>query len=48
MPRHIQEPAVIPAADGKRVCYSCPHSAGAEYVSVCNPALTLDTVHRDS
>lgn len=37
--------AVI-ANSGEWVRYSTPH--GAEYVAICVPAFTLDTVHRDS
>ena len=38
--------AVI-AQKGEWVQYSTPGSEGAEYVSVCLPAFSLDTVHRD-
>jgi ethanolamine utilization protein EutQ (cupin superfamily) len=37
--------AVI-AHKGEWVCYSTP--AGAEYIAVCLPAFTIETVHRDS
>jgi quercetin dioxygenase-like cupin family protein len=37
--------AVI-AEPGERVCYSTPSPVGAEYISVCLPAFSLDTVHR--
>ena len=39
--------AVI-AEPGKWVRYATPGSEGAEYVAVCLPAFSLDTVHRDS
>lgn len=33
---------------GEWVRYSTPGPGGAEYVSICLPAFTPDTVHRDS
>ena len=39
--------AVI-AEPGKWVRYATPGSEGAEYVAVCLPAFSPDTVHRDS
>ena len=30
------------------VRYSTPQDGGAEYVAVCLPAFSMDTVHRDS
>jgi len=39
--------AVI-AHRGAWVCYSTPHSEGAEYIAVCLPAFSPNTVHRDS
>lgn len=38
--------AVIVAA-GEWVRYSTPHAEGAEYVAVCLPAFSPETVHRD-
>ena len=38
--------AVI-AHKGEWVQYSTPHPEGAEYVAVCLPAFSPDTVHRD-
>jgi len=32
---------------GEWVRYSTPFPGGAEYVAVCQPAFSLDTVHRD-
>lgn len=32
---------------GEWVRYSTPHAEGAEYIAVCLPAFSLDTVHRD-
>ncbi len=39
--------AVI-ASPGEWVRYSSPEPGGAEYVAVCLPAFSPDTVHRDS
>lgn len=36
------------AARGEWVRYSSPHPEGAEYVAVCLPAFSPETVHRDS
>jgi mannose-6-phosphate isomerase-like protein (cupin superfamily) len=38
--------AVIARA-GEWVCYSSPEAEGAEYIAVCVPAFSPDTVHRD-
>ncbi len=38
--------AVI-AHGGEWVQYSTPEDGGAEYVAVCLPAFSIDTVHRD-
>jgi len=32
---------------GEWVQYSSPHSDGAEYMAICLPAFSIDTVHRD-
>ena len=39
--------AVI-ARGGEWVCYSSPFAGGAEYIAVCLPAFSPDTVHRDA
>ncbi|MGA7240688.1 MAG: cupin domain-containing protein [Bryobacteraceae bacterium] len=39
--------AVI-AHRGEWVRYGTPESEGAEYIAVCLPAFSMDTVHRDS
>ena len=39
--------AVI-ASPGEWVRYSSPEPGGAEYVAICLPAFSPDTVHRDS
>ncbi len=33
---------------GEWVRYSSPHPGGAEYVAICLPAFSPDTVHRDA
>jgi quercetin dioxygenase-like cupin family protein len=38
----------VVAAPGEWVRYSTPHAGGAEYVAVCLPAFSPDTVHRDA
>jgi mannose-6-phosphate isomerase-like protein (cupin superfamily) len=35
------------AAAGEWVRYSTPEADGAEYVAICVPAFSPDTVHRD-
>jgi len=42
-----EEQAVI-TAPGEWVRYSTPFAGGAEYIAVCLPAFSIDTVHRDS
>ncbi|MFZ0294826.1 MAG: cupin [Candidatus Sulfotelmatobacter sp.] len=39
--------AVIAHA-GEWVRYSTPNEGGAEYIAVCLPAFSMDTVHRDA
>ena len=38
--------AVI-AHPGEWVRYSTPHEGGAEYIAICLPAFSMETVHRD-
>lgn len=38
----------IISARGEWVQYSTPSNGGAEYIAVCIPAFSPDTVHRDS
>ena len=33
---------------GEWVRYSTPHDGGAEYIAVCLPAFSMDSVHRDA
>ena len=37
----------IVSAPGEWIRYSTPEPGGAEYVAVCQPAFSPDTVHRD-
>ena len=37
----------IVTSPGERVRYSTPHAGGAEYVAVCVPAFSPQTVHRE-
>jgi ethanolamine utilization protein EutQ len=37
----------IIARAGEWIRYSTPNEAGAEYIAVCLPAFSMDTVHRD-
>ncbi len=38
----------VVAQAGEWVRYSTPQEAGAEYVAVCLPAFSMETVHRDA
>jgi hypothetical protein len=37
----------VVTSPGEWVRYSTPEDGGAEYVAVCVPAFSMDTVHRD-
>ena len=37
----------VVTAPGEWIRYSTPYAEGAEYIAVCLPAFSLDTVHRD-
>ncbi len=37
----------IITSKGEWIRYSTPEEDGAEYIAVCAPAFTMDTVHRD-
>jgi mannose-6-phosphate isomerase-like protein (cupin superfamily) len=37
----------VVTAPGEWIRYSTPHADGAEYIAVCLPAFSPDTVHRD-
>ena len=43
----VQAGQAIVTHPGEWVCYSSPGPEGAEYVAVCLPAFSMDTVHRD-
>jgi len=43
----VQAGQAILAPKGEWVRYSTPGAEGAEYVAVCIPAFSIDTVHRD-
>ena len=45
--RNISSDQAVVATPGEWVRYSSPGPGGAEYVAVCVPAFTPDTVHRD-
>jgi ethanolamine utilization protein EutQ len=38
----------VVARPGEWVRYSSPEPGGAEYVAICMPAFSPDTVHRDA
>ena len=43
----VQAGQAVVAPRGEWVRYSTPHAEGAEYVAVCVPAFSPETVHRD-
>jgi quercetin dioxygenase-like cupin family protein len=45
---HARAGQAVVASPGEWVCYSTPTDEGAEYLAVCLPAFSADTVHRDS
>ena len=44
----VSEGAAVIARRGEWVRYSTPFKGGAEYISVCTPAFSLETVRRDN
>lgn len=44
----VQEGQAVIAHRGEWVRYSTPNTGGAEYIAVCLPAFSIDSVHRDS
>jgi mannose-6-phosphate isomerase-like protein (cupin superfamily) len=44
----VKENQVVIAKKGEWVQYSTPSEGGAEYIAVCVPAFSPDTVHRDN
>jgi ethanolamine utilization protein EutQ len=43
----VAEGQAVIAHAGEWVRYSTPHEGGAEYIAVCLPAFSMETVHRD-
>ncbi len=43
----VCEKQAVLVSKGEWVQYSTPNENGAEYIAVCLPAFSLDTVHRD-
>jgi mannose-6-phosphate isomerase-like protein (cupin superfamily) len=43
----VKENECIITGAGEWVQYSTPHEGGAEYIAVCVPAFSPDTVHRE-
>jgi quercetin dioxygenase-like cupin family protein len=43
----VREGQAVVTATGEWVRYSTPDEGGAEYVAVCLPAFSVQTVHRD-
>lgn len=43
----VHEGQAVIAHRGEWVQYSTPANGGAEYVAICLPAFSMDTVHRD-
>ncbi len=46
--RDIAAGQAVITPKGEWVRYSTPHEDGAEYIAVCSPAFSMDTVHRDA
>jgi mannose-6-phosphate isomerase-like protein (cupin superfamily) len=44
----IQAGQAVVSEPGEWVRYSTPHAGGAEYIAVCLPAFSPETVHRDA
>jgi mannose-6-phosphate isomerase-like protein (cupin superfamily) len=44
----VREGQAIVCRRGEWVQYSSPDESGAEYVAVCLPAFSIDSVHRDA
>jgi len=43
----VQAGQAVIAAKGEWVRYSTPGAEGAEYIAICLPAFSMETVHRD-
>jgi mannose-6-phosphate isomerase-like protein (cupin superfamily) len=46
--RDVQAGQAVITHSGEWVQYSTPGEDGAEYVAICLPAFSMDTVHRDA
>lgn len=44
----VREGQAVVTSPGEWIRYSTPEPGGAEYVAVCMPAFSPDTVHRDA
>jgi len=44
---HVRAGQAVIAHAGEWVQYSTPDPEGAEYIAVCLPAFSMETVHRD-
>ena len=44
---NIESGQAIQAKEGEWIRYSTPFPGGADYIAVCSPAFSIDTVHRD-
>ena len=44
---HVRQGQAVIASPGEWIRYSTPEPGGAEYIAVCRPAFSPDTVHRD-
>ena len=44
----VREGQAVVASPGEWIRYSTPEPGGAEYIAICRPAFSPDTVHRDS
>ncbi len=44
---HVRAGQAVVTAPGEWIRYSTPEAGGAEYVAICLPAFSPDTVHRD-
>jgi quercetin dioxygenase-like cupin family protein len=45
--REVHAGEAVIAHAGEWIQYSTPGDEGAEYIAVCQPAFSMDTVHRD-
>jgi ethanolamine utilization protein EutQ len=43
----VQAGQAVVAHSGEWIRYSTPNAEGAEYIAVCLPAFSMETVHRD-